>query len=286
MADSQLIPALKRLRSDLLELRSSLRKSCKKPNGQVTSPKLRSIVTNLAETWLASLSQRPEVTRAVSPSYLGDLRVLFQRLLLSAERATVRRRYDQDISAILQKYTAEVVVPVMETSGRAALPGGPARQEGEFPLEGEEQNDEGFEPTAFLGHSFAPEDKPIVDTFIQVLQSLGIKVTSGSKPAANSISNKVKGQIEAQHIFIGIFTRREKLPSSTKWTTSTWVMEEKAYAIGRSKKLILLKEEDVENVGGLQGDYEYIEFRRDQLHDAIVKLLKIFTISVDGIQSQ
>lgn len=62
------------------------------------------------------------------------------------------------------------------------------------------------------------------------------------------------------------------------------MIEEKAYAHGRNKKLILLKEKDVETIGGITGDYEYIEFPRDELGQATLQLLQLFTISVDGMQ--
>src|SRR5438552_15837035 len=111
MADEQLIVSTKRLGTDLRDLKSSLRKSYRTPSQQVTSAEMRKTATVLAEVWLADLSQRREIAACVSAKYLADLNVHFQRILICTERATVRRRYDEEISSILKDYTVNLVVP-------------------------------------------------------------------------------------------------------------------------------------------------------------------------------
>src|SRR5215472_13535631 len=105
-------------------------------------------------------------------------------------------------------------------------------------------------------------DMPFVDVVVDILKAIGITVVTGEKPKADRISAKVKKLIDGQHIFVGIFPRRAKLEGKNAWTTSEWVLDEKAYAYGRGRKLILLKEAEVESIGGIQGDYEYLEFTR------------------------
>ncbi len=143
---------------------------------------------------------------------------------------------------------------------------------------------EAFRPTAFVGHSFIQADLPFVHAVTETLQALGITVLTGEKPKADRISEKVKRMIDAQHIFVGIFTRRDKLEGRNAWTTSAWVLDEKAYAYGKGRKLILLKEADVESIGGIQGDYEFLPFTRENFHEVIVKLIQLFTLSVKGLQ--
>jgi len=285
MADDQLIVTVKRLGNDLRDLRSLLRKSYSKPSRQVTAVGLKRKISVLAEVWLADLSQRPALTALVSAEYLGDLSVHFQRLLVCAERATIRSRYDDEIRAILQKYTTDLVVPLMQGAGRARPePAEEERSSGKVTFLGR-ADAEGFRPTAFVGHSFAPEDAVIVQSVVGGLQAMGINVTTGQRPKADRISDKVKKQIEGQHLFVGIFTRRDKLVGKkNKWSTSAWVIDEKAYAIAGNRKLILLKEDCVESIGGIQGDYEFIEFSRDQLEDVIIPLLQMFKLSVEGLR--
>jgi hypothetical protein len=133
--------------------------------------------------------------------------------------------------------------------------------------------------SAFLGQSFAPADKRINECVQSTLAAIGVKVVTGERPKADSVSAKVKGLIEAQDIFVGIFTRRDKIAKKPEWTTSMWVIDEKAYAVGRKKRLILLKENGVGSVGGIQGDYEYLEFSREELESLVIKFLQLFDLT-------
>ena len=117
MADAQLIVTIKRLMSDLRELKSSLRKKYPNPKRQVTSQEQRRQASSLGEMWLADLSHRPAVERAASPEYIANLNVHFQRLLTFAEQATIRGRYDTEVSAILKSYVQELIVPLMQDGG-------------------------------------------------------------------------------------------------------------------------------------------------------------------------
>jgi hypothetical protein len=284
MADDQLIVVAKRLRTDIYDLRLSLRRGYSNPSQQVTSADLKQTATTLAEMWIADLSQRPEVLSACSAKYLQDLDVHFQRLLTFAERATIRRRYDEEIRFILKNYTENLVVPLMQNAGKVR----PANKHGNDGRASVERNlsgmdAEGFRATAFVGHSFAQKDKPVVDAVTSALEAIGVDVFTGSKPKAERISEKVKGLIDGQHMFVGIFTRRDRLAGKKEWNTSTWVIDEKAYA-SRTKKLILLKEDGVESIGGIQGDYEFIEFNRDKLGAVIISLLELFKLTVDGLR--
>jgi hypothetical protein len=286
MADEKLILDAKRFGTSLREFKSALRKAYPQISRQVTSRTLRTEISALAEKWFAELSKRPGIIACTSPKYFGDVNVHFQRLLLFADRAAVRRRYDEELAAILRGYTADLLVPLMQ--------GGDAGQAEAVAVAGESNaistassgrtDAEGFLPTAFVGHSFASADTPIANCITEGLKAMGITVVTGKRPKADRISEKVKKLIEAQHLFVGIFTRRDKLVGKTTWSTSTWVIEEKAYAFAKNKKLILLKEVDVDSIGGITGDYEFIEFERDALQEAILALFQLFSLSVKGLQ--
>ncbi len=291
MLNDQLVVSCRRLGADLRELKVLLRKSYPVASRQVASAELKKQAAMLAETWLAELSQHPALsTRAVN-KYVSNLNVHFQRILVYSEHATVRRRYDLEINAILKDYTPKLVIPLMQASGKlpAAADGRTAAAVedvamtavGEF-FHGAAADAEGFSPTAFVGHSFASNDKPVVDTIIDALEAIGIDVVTGEKPRAEKVSTKVKGMIDGQHMFVGIFTRRDKLVGKEKWSTSPWVIDEKAYA--SRKRLVLLVEERVESIGGIQGDAEYIEFSRKKLAQTVVKLLQLFNLETGGLR--
>jgi hypothetical protein len=274
MISPQIIVSIERLRDDLGILKTTLRRKYSDAKRQVISEEIKRSVALLAETWLANLSQRPEVIAAVSAGFLGDTNVHFQRLLSFSEHASKRSRYDQEIDAILKSFTIEVVIPlkrlkVLPLSSASASP--PV-------LTGT------FTPTCFVGHSFTKEDKPVNDVVLACMESLGLKVVTGEKPKAESISEKVKREIDDQAIFVGIFTKRDKIARKPEWTTSPWVIDEKAYAIGRRKKLILIKEVGVGSIGGIQGDYEFLEFTRDDLASLMIRIIQLFSVSVSGLQ--
>lgn len=275
MASPQLIVEARRLRDDLRELGRVLRKTYKKPNQQVVAEELRAKASRLAETWLAGLSQEPEIGRNVSREYFGNLNIHFQRILVAAEKATLRKKYDLEIKAVLEKYTPDLLVPLMQGNPQGAEP----------PVAGAVGGaDDGFVASAFVGHSFNESDLPFVNVVVETLKAIGMTVVTGEKPNADRISEKVKKLIDGQHIFVGIFTRRAKLEGRNAWTTSEWVLDEKAYAYGKGRKLILLREADVESIGGIQGDYEYLEFTRDKFHEVMVKLIQVFAVSVQGLK--
>lgn len=281
--DTQLVVSAKRLRDDLAELKKSLRRAYRRPTQQVTSRELREECSAIAESWLADLSRRPETISFVAPERLGDLNVHFQRLLVCAEHATVRSRYESPIKAILKNFTTEVVVPMMR-GPIESRPSDSGRNRPAQEMSTADDSTENFIGTAFLAHSFAPADSEVVETISGLLEAIGIKVFTGEKPRAERISEKVKRLIDAQHLFVGLFTRKHKLAGTRGWNTSEWVIDEKAYAYGQKKKLILLKEKGVNSIGGIQGDYEFIEFDRKKLGNAVLQLLRLFSLTVYGVQ--
>jgi hypothetical protein len=281
MADDQLIVAAKRLGTDLRDLKSLLRKSYRNPTRQVISSDIRETASTLAETWIRDFAQRQEIACCVAAKYLADLNVHFQRILVFTEKATVRSKYDQEIGFILKDYTASFVVPLMQDGARIA-PDADAADAAVKPTAVGQIDAEGFRPTAFIGHSFAVKDVLLVEMVTATLGAIGVKVVTGHKPRADRISAKVKDLIDGQHMFVGIFTRGDRLVGKKEWSTSAWVIDEKAYA-SASKKLILLKEAGVESIGGIQGDYEYIEFDRNKFDLAILSLLQLFKLSASGL---
>jgi len=192
-----------------------------------------------------------------------------------SQQAAMRSTYEAEINGILADFTMRMVIPLkrlrhvpLTTIGIAneSLP--PAQQ---------------FAATAFLGHSFDDADLTIANFVKALLEGIGVRVVTGEKPRAARISDKIKRLIDDQHIFVGLFTRRDRVGRRNVWTTSSWVIDEKAYAVARDKVLVLITEDGVDNIGGLQGDYEYIKFERDALFKLAPKILSLFTVGTSGV---
>jgi hypothetical protein len=288
MVDETLILAIERLRDGLAELRSALRAKYSKPQRQVIDPTIKEAAAKLAENWIVNFSQRQEIAEAVPSDFLADLGVHFQRILTLSEHASQRARYDAEIAAILRDFSLKVVVPMKQSRARSVSTS-PASIPLAVPLQQivqpQQPTNDQFFPAAFVGHSFTESDRIVVSCVVDTLISLGLKTITGEKPKASRISDKVKKLIEDQHIFVGIFTKRDKIAHKKEWTTSPWVLDEKAYALGKGKKLILLKEVGVGSIGGIQGDYEFIEFSRDSLETVPSRLVSMFQIKVEGLRT-
>lgn len=275
MFDDQFVIGVERLRDDLGDLKKSLRQKYDKPTRQVTAVDLKSTTSKLAESWMVTVAPREDVVAAIGSEQHADLTVRFQRLLSYSEHATTRTKYDSEINGILREFTSRVVIPLKQqrstAAGIAAATPAPSQM--------------AFKAAIFAGHSFADEDEPTVSVILNFFRALGFRVVTGEKPRADRISEKVKTLLEEQHVFLGIFTRRDKIAGRKGYTTSPWVIDEKAYALAKGKKLVLLKEDGVESIGGIQGDHEFIVFSRGELHLLLVKLLAVFDINVTGLNA-
>ena len=134
--------------------------------------------------------------------------------------------------------------------------------------------------SAFVGHSFAVEDQPIIERLLDFFSKLGLICDTGMRSEPSSISDKVRSRINEAEIFVAIFTRRGTANVDGSYSTSAWVVEEKSYAIAQGKRVLLFVEEGVSDIGGMQGDMEYIKFNRDQFGDALISAVDyIFSIT-------
>jgi hypothetical protein len=262
MIDDDLVLRVERLRDSLEEFKDTLRKRYKKKSGRVSVAAVRTEAALLAERWLVEVATREDVKLAITDEVLADLNVAFQRLLTYSERANVREKYDNALSTVLKDFRANVIVALKQHRGvEVAMP----MKHG---------NNQPPPASAFIGQSFAEGDTRVNEAVRRFLKAYGLTVATGEKPSAQTVSAKVKTRIEDADIFVGIFTRRDKLAGKEEWSPSAWVIDEKAYALAKGKRLILLKEVGVNSVGGLQGDYEYLEFQRNELEDLLVRLLE------------
>jgi tetratricopeptide (TPR) repeat protein len=137
---------------------------------------------------------------------------------------------------------------------------------------------------AFLAHSFAEVDKPVVAGVRQFVESAGIEVTTGERAQNRSVAQKVKERITAADLFIGLFTRDRLITTRGKisrllhprddgaYTTSYWVIQESGFALGLDKQMVLLVEQGITAFPELQGDMEVVFFDRTSLERSFVRV--------------
>lgn len=271
MITESLIQKIEALRESLEKLKGEIRTKYKSAGSQVDAKGIRKIAAQLSETWMIEISSVPEIEWALDADVWADLTVSFQQLLTCSEHATLRRKYDDVLSDILRDFRARVVVPIKQ---RARTPFGPtqiARRSAPT------STSLGAANRLFLAHSFADSDAELVELVRRALVALGKVVTSGEKPRAGRISEKVQQRIREADAFVALFTRQIRVAGKREWRTSEWLIDEKAYATALNKPLILLKEAGVRSIGGIHGgdDYEYISFERSATGNLIVRIMEV-----------
>ncbi len=266
MIDDALVLRVERLRDEVEQLRSAIRTRYKTTERPVVATEVRKGAAQLGERWLVEIASRDDVRQVVGEDVVGDLSIEFQRLLTYSQQTSQRGRYEASIKSILRDFRNRVVVPLKQARNRGA---------GVVTTISREATRILASTSVFIGQSFSPTDAHVNSAVTGLVEACGFSVVSGEEPEAGSVSRKVRDRIEAATYFLGIFTRRDRLRKRKQWTTSTWVIDEKAYALAKGKKLILLREGGVQSIGGIQGDYEYLPFSRDDLPDLLIKLVQI-----------
>jgi tetratricopeptide (TPR) repeat protein len=150
---------------------------------------------------------------------------------------------------------------------------------------------------AFVGHSFRPEDKPVVEEIILCLDRVSqlhpnFSWVHAQEPEPSVVDAKVLRLFEGKNLFIGIctmsefavraqditrglFRRSQLMADATKFErkVSDWVLQEIGIAVGRQMDVILLVEDGVRRPGSLQGNLECIPFRRTAPEQCLNTLL-------------
>jgi hypothetical protein len=261
--DDALVLRVERLRDSVQELRGEIRSRYRSKLRAITGDDIKNAAAQLGERWLVGIADREDVRIVLGDDVLADLGIEFQRLITHSEQPTQRGRYESTLESILRDFRTRVVVPLKQA--RLAAIGKPTPAK---PRANQQRS-------VFVGQSFRPADAAVNSAVARLVEAFGFLVVTGEKPQADSVSQKVRGRIEQADLFVGIFTRRERLGRRAEWATSAWVIDEKAYALARGKKLVLVRESGVQSIGGIQGDYEFVEFTRDDIPDMLIKLVAV-----------
>jgi hypothetical protein len=132
-----------------------------------------------------------------------------------------------------------------------------------------------YRPKVFVGHSFKTQDEAIVAKFLRLFNNEGFDCETGKRSEANDVDEKVKQRISENEGVIILGTRDQELMDRQGWTVPPWLNDEKSYAMGKGKPILLFFEDviDQRQRKGIQGDYEHIVFNRDDPSDAIINAI-------------
>ncbi len=133
---------------------------------------------------------------------------------------------------------------------------------------------------AFVAHSFDERDKIIVGWIIDKLEKY-FEVTTGAKPEAKTLTEKILPNIDKSNVFCGILTKRYH-NDKDEWITSPWIYHEISYGFFSKKKMLLFVEEGIKDLGMIQKDYEYIPFKRESVEKKNGIEIKIISLWPNG----
>jgi hypothetical protein len=134
--------------------------------------------------------------------------------------------------------------------------------------------------SVFLSYRFAESD------YIEGLQTLlkrdGFHIITGQN-ANTFISQAILERIKSCEYFVCLMTRADEKRDGT-FTTSPWLLEEKGAALAMDKRIVLMVEDGVNDIGGLQGDWQRINFTARSFTTAAIRAVDQLK-SYSGIKS-
>ena len=91
-----------------------------------------------------------------------------------------------------------------------------------------------------------------------------------------SLSKSILSKIKQAEKCVVVMTCRDKKENG-KFTTSSWLLEEKGAALALDKACLVLVEEgiDEKEIGGLHGDDQRLRFRRDNFTTVVAEALRM-----------
>jgi hypothetical protein len=124
----------------------------------------------------------------------------------------------------------------------------------------------------FLSYSFRDEDREPARWARTLLESHGVRASTGEVLGGGALSDEVKRRIDAADGFVGIWTRRDSLGGDPEvFRTSNWLVQEATYARAKAKPTIVLVEDGVD-ISGMDAANERIALSREAPHEAILRL--------------
>lgn len=124
--------------------------------------------------------------------------------------------------------------------------------------------------TVFLAYAFRDQDRDLVSSVEQLLESHDVRPTTGKHLGGGPLDEVVMGRIDKADGLVALLTRCHEL-SNGGWTTSDWVKDELDYARNQKKRAVALVEAEV-LLSGRYGNREKIPLDRQNLSQAILDL--------------
>jgi len=126
----------------------------------------------------------------------------------------------------------------------------------------------------FVGFGYDERDRWIPELVVPLVQALGGEVVTGEDMAGEKISDEVQRRIAASDGLIAFRTRRGDPDQAGVYRSHRWVEDELALAVGNGLKVLEIREQGVDQQGGLAGDRQWLGYDDDARDRLLVELAK------------
>jgi len=125
----------------------------------------------------------------------------------------------------------------------------------------------------FVGFGYNDRDRWVPDYVFAIISAFGDEVVTGEELQGDQITDAVKHKIKQSNAFMGFATRRKRI-SEGRWTTHRWVTDEMALALAQGLLVVEVREQGVDEQGGILGDRHRISYEEKQRDKCLVELVK------------
>jgi hypothetical protein len=117
----------------------------------------------------------------------------------------------------------------------------------------------------FVSKSFEIADREINSYFERLMEAVGLEPVTAEGYTGDKATRHVERLISKCDVSVGICVFRYEDKTAHRTVTSPWIIRELEFARGQRKKLIVLVEKNVTDLGGLEIDTQLILFDRNDL---------------------
>jgi hypothetical protein len=126
----------------------------------------------------------------------------------------------------------------------------------------------------FVGFGYNANDVWIKDLVFPIIKAFDAIVVTGEDLHGKIISQEVVDRIRKSDGMFAFLTRRDAIIDG-KFTSHRWVYDELSTAISNNIPLVEIRDNKVDDQGGLPGDRQRVEFDLDNKAELIVELVEI-----------
>jgi hypothetical protein len=126
----------------------------------------------------------------------------------------------------------------------------------------------------FVAYGYNDRDQWIPNLVFPIIKAFGDEVITGEQLQGDQITDAVIREIRQSDALIAFVTRRQKI-DETRWTTHRWVTDEVAHALAYRLLIAEIRENGVDEQGGIVGDRQRIIYNENEREKCLVEIVKI-----------